>query len=338
MKLVVLGKGGSGKSALVNSLLGFGRSAPGAAEESNAGYSVSTEVRHYNNRRDDIHVEVWDTPSLHENSARKTLSQLSDRTKGNADVVLFCIALSRGMRVDDSYYKLISILTEVYTERLWNHAIFVLTFANDLPYKEERQRDQHERTVKNVQEELQLAMQRAGVDSSIADCVPLLTAGYNEGVLKHETDDWNKRLFERCRERLNTNPEDPLLKQKKPPPLVPGFIRKYFILTILGVGGSTSVLLFVLHGHFMSVIVASAALSLACVSVGTPVGMAASIGSLWIPLVTMCGGWKALVVTLVFGMLGSIIGVRTIKSSSGVAIAATLGGIIGGLVYLYRFL
>ena len=214
MKLVVLGKGGSGKSALVNSLLGFGRSAPGAAEESNAGYSVSTEVRHYNNRRDNIHVEVWDTPSLHENSARKTLSQLSDRTKGNADVVLFCIALSRGMRVDDSYYKLISILTEVYTERLWKHSIFVLTFANDPPYKEEMQRDQHERTVKNVQEELQLAMQRAGVDSSIADCVPLLTAGYNEGVLKHETDDWNKRLFERCRERLNPNTEDPLLKQK----------------------------------------------------------------------------------------------------------------------------
>ena len=212
MKLLLIGKEGSGKSALVNSLLGFYREDPAAAKESSEGYSATTNVECYTNHRDGDKVELYDTPGLgNEKSARKVLNLVTDVTKGDVDLVLFCIALSRGMRVDDSYHKLISLLTRIYTKPVWNRTIFVLTFVNDPPHKDG---SQHHQTIRNVKQQLHRAMLLAGVDSVMADSVPLLTAGYDRGVLPHETEDWNERLFNECRKRGTSNSsfEGPLLQ------------------------------------------------------------------------------------------------------------------------------
>jgi hypothetical protein len=210
MKLLVLGKEGSGKSALVNSLLEFNREDPRAAKESSEGYSATTRVQCYGDYRGGINVELYDTPGLgNDQSAKKILDQVVDVTKGDVDLVLFCVTLSRGMRVDDSYHKLISLLTRTYTERVWSHTIFVLTFVNDPPHKDG---SQHHQTIRNVKQQLHRAMLLAGVDSSIANSVPLLTAGYDRGVLPHETEDWNERLFTECRKPGNYSGEGPLLQ------------------------------------------------------------------------------------------------------------------------------
>ena len=214
MKLLVLGKEGSGKSALVNSLLEFNREDPRAAKESSEGYSATTRVQCYGDYRGGINVELYDTPGLgNEQSARNILDQVVDVTNGNVDRVLFCIALSRGIRVDDSYCNLISLLTRMYTQRVWPHTIFVLTFVNDPPYKEVSQRELHQQTVQNVKQQLHRAMLLAGVDGSIANSVPLLTAGYDRGALPHETEDWNERLFNECRKPGISGLEGPLLQR-----------------------------------------------------------------------------------------------------------------------------
>jgi hypothetical protein len=215
MKLLVLGKEGSGKSALVNSLLEFNREDPRAAKESSEGYSATTRVQCYGDYRGGINVELYDTPGLgNDQSAKKILDQVVDVTKGDVDLVLFCVTLSRGMRVDDSYHRLISLITRTYTERVWCQTVFVLTFVNDPPFKEVSQKELHQLTVRNVKQQLHRAMLLAGVDSSIANSVPLLTAGYDRGVLPHETEDWNERLFNECRTRemANSSGEGPLLQ------------------------------------------------------------------------------------------------------------------------------
>ena len=112
MKILVLGKEGSGKSALINSLLGFDRNSHNAARESDFGASSTTTVKGYVNYRDGIEVVMYDTPGLgNEPSARKVLNQVCDVTEGSVDCIICCIALSIGMRVDDSYYKIIEITT-----------------------------------------------------------------------------------------------------------------------------------------------------------------------------------------------------------------------------------
>ena len=208
-KLLVLGKEGSGKSALVNSLLGLNREDPAAAKESSEGYSATTNVECYTNHRDGVKVEVYDTPGLgNEQSARKIL-QVVDVTKGDVDRVLFCIALTRGMRVDDSYHRLISLITQTYTQHIWSRTAFVLTFVNDTPYQEVSQKELHQRAIENIKQQLHRAMLRAGVDGSIANSVPLLTAGYDRGVLPHETEDWTERLFNDCHRPVNSSFEGP---------------------------------------------------------------------------------------------------------------------------------
>ena len=199
MKLVLLGKGGSGKSALVNHLLQFSPGDLRAAKESGAGVGVSSVPRLYENYRDGVLVEVWDTPGLdNESNAQQILKKLSESTKERADVVLFCVALSRAMRIDDSYRKLISLLTKTYKPDLWKQTIFVLTFVNETAYKADHQTEKHMGIVQNVKRELQQTLVQAGVSGAIANSVPLLTAGYDSEILPHETEDWNERLFREC--------------------------------------------------------------------------------------------------------------------------------------------
>lgn len=210
----MLGKEGSGKSALVNSLLGFNREDSRAAPESNLGYSATKSVDSYVEQRHGIEVKVYDTPGLgNERNAQMILDQVCKKTNDDVDVVLFCIALSRGMRIDDSYYKLISLLTRTFEQNFWKSTIFVLTFVNDPPYKEVSQRERHQLTIKNVKQELERAMKFANIDASIAESVPLVTAGYESGCLPHETGDWNETLFDACRQRERLRSVAPLLQR-----------------------------------------------------------------------------------------------------------------------------
>ena len=212
MKLVLLGKGGSGKSALVNHLLQFSPGDLRAAKESGAGVGVSSGPRLYENYRDGVLVEVWDTPGLdNESNAQQILKKLSESTKERADVVLFCVALSRAMRIDDSYRKLISLLTKTYKPDLWKQTIFVLTFVNETAYKADHQTEKHMGIFQNVKRELQQTLVQAGVSGAIANSVPLLTAGYDSEILPHETEDWNERLFRECSKKANSNFVAPLV-------------------------------------------------------------------------------------------------------------------------------
>ena len=160
-------------------------------------------------------VELYDTPGLgNERNAQIVLDQICKETNDEVDVVLFCIALSRGIRVDDGYYKLISLLTKMFGQNFWSKTIFVLTLVNDSPYKEVSQGELHRRTIQNVKQELERAMRIANVDSSIAESVPLLPAGYERGCFQHEAREWSETLFNECRERESVRSEVPLLQRK----------------------------------------------------------------------------------------------------------------------------
>lgn len=194
MKVLVLGKGGSGKSALVNSLCKIDREGPEAAPESDSGCSATHCVRPYVTRRDGEDLVLYDTPGLDDQKrARQALDEVCDVTKGEVDVVLFCIALSRGLRIDDSYTELISVLAEAFGQSLWTQLIFVLTFAGD------EDTSQREQKTKNVTEQLTRAVKAAGAEESEAESVTVLSAGYS--VNQGAAEDWSEKIIEACRQR-----------------------------------------------------------------------------------------------------------------------------------------
>ena len=190
--MLVLGKGGSGKSALINSLRGItDREGPEAAPESNEGISVTEDVRCYVARKHGLEFELYDTPGLGDReSARQVIDRASDIISGDGNVVLFCIALSRGLRIDDSCINQISFLAETFGHKLWPQIVFVLTFAEGVA------QSQRELKIKNVTEQLTQAMLNVGVDKAIADSVPCLPSDYGE-----TQKDWHDKIFNACRER-----------------------------------------------------------------------------------------------------------------------------------------
>ena len=190
--MLVLGKGGSGKSALINSLRGItDREGPEAAPESNEGISVTEDVRCYVARKHGLEFELYDTPGLGDReSARQVIDRASDIISGDGNVVLFCIALSRGLRIDDSCINQISFLAETFGHKLWPQIIFVLTFAESVSH------GQRELKIKNVTEQLTHAMLKVGVDKAIADSVPCLPSDYGE-----TQKDWHDKIFDACCER-----------------------------------------------------------------------------------------------------------------------------------------
>ena len=191
--MLILGKGGSGKSALINSLRKIDSEHPEAAPESDAGCSATDSVRSYATRGDGVDIELYDSPGLDDKKgARQVLEEAFDVTNGDVNAVLFCIALSRGLRIDDSYTELISVLAETFGQGLWSQLIFVLTFAEDADTSQSRQK------IKHVTEQLTRVMTAAGAGKSVAESVAVLPAGYaaNQG-----TEDWREKVIDACRQR-----------------------------------------------------------------------------------------------------------------------------------------
>ena len=124
----------------------------------------------------------------------------------------------------------------MYTRRVWRQTIFVLTFVNDSPHKDDSQREPHQQTIQNIRQQLHHALQ---IDGTIAnsESIPLLTAGYNRGVLPHETEEWNESIFNECRKRGAYKSEGPLLYKGFRPLDVQSVIKHLEMIGYITVGG-----------------------------------------------------------------------------------------------------
>lgn len=80
-------------------------------------------------------------------------------------------------------------------------------------------------------------MQLAGVDSNVT--VPLLTAGYDRGVLPHEKKEWTEKLIEACRERATSSPAVVLHDQQREIPPATKNNKKHLSLDVLRTLGFT---------------------------------------------------------------------------------------------------
>ena len=184
LKILITGKTGSGKSSLINGLVG--------KMVTIEGETLTTTTKHasgYCFCVGGISFLVVDSPGLQDMELEDTetldlikreITSVSD----SFDLMIYCIDMT-SKRVDASDKQAIVHLTECFGERIWRNAVFVLTFANWVS-----QPPRHQGTIVNFftkrLEEFKKILDgiliKARVSENMVKDVPVIPAGYWEPV------------------------------------------------------------------------------------------------------------------------------------------------------------
>ena len=127
MILAVIGRSGTGKTTLINNMLGV--------ECENDGGGATTAIHSHGNDIEGVQIEIFDTPGLGmpDQDEKHVFVDLQKITEKKVDALLYCLSILPNSKLDDvdseKHHKL---LTRVFGKNTWEKTIIVLnfTFAN----------------------------------------------------------------------------------------------------------------------------------------------------------------------------------------------------------------
>ena len=227
LRILVTGKTGQGKSTLVNGLLG------GAVvvKEGTGAERCTTEVEEFTATINNILVIVYNSPGLQDGTANEEeyLRNMRDKCQ-KLSLVLYCTKMVNTRPTDDDMNAMMR-LTEAFGEGFWEHAVFVLTFANkeDCTRKDARDKDtepeppfddnkgwallmksRFEGRVQIWKEELyNFLINEVKVNPSIANGIPVIPTGDHRATRDNcnplhlpDRENWLQSLREACSQRV----------------------------------------------------------------------------------------------------------------------------------------
>ena len=131
----VAGKGGSGRSTLINSILGVERRwwhKSQSADERHTVFPVANdEMKIVENKIGDVNVCMRDAPSLMSSGRVKHGKPwyYFENITDIVDLCLFCVDVSK-LRFDEELSEAMKELHKILGKDIWKKTLFVLTFAN----------------------------------------------------------------------------------------------------------------------------------------------------------------------------------------------------------------
>ena len=173
---MVTGRIRQGKSKLVNSLIG-----KVAAKEGVGPRSVTHNIESFTQDIQGVQVTLVDTPGFSDlnKSDDNIVSEIGKEIGDEPiDLILFCVRMDGALERDE--YRIMRILTRVFGQSIWEHAVFVLTFANNV----KADLDTFTQTLEEWDEMLhEYAHSKGGVQADIAEQIPVVVAGDEEESL-----------------------------------------------------------------------------------------------------------------------------------------------------------
>ncbi|XP_011406553.1 PREDICTED: uncharacterized protein LOC105314214 isoform X1 [Amphimedon queenslandica] len=139
LRLLVTGKTGEGKSALINGLLGAKVAVEGADSE-----RCTAKVQEYKAELEGVPVTVFDSPGLQDGTEMENeyLEDMKKKCK-TLNLVLYCTRMTNNRLKEEDKHAILK-LTAAFGQNFWKHTVLVLTFANreDVERSDERDEDE----------------------------------------------------------------------------------------------------------------------------------------------------------------------------------------------------
>ena len=178
LKILVCGKTGTGKSTLLNTLLGQTVFETGGPATKTVG-PVTTEVKSVRTDIQDVLLEIFDSPGLQDctDNDRKYLDDMRKKCKDFC-LILYCIDMATA-RWDDKDSKTIELLTKTFGQEMWKKAILVLTKANTVMPTEPGV-DEHthcKTTLETFEGQFQKQLTQLNVSKEVSVNIPIVATG-----------------------------------------------------------------------------------------------------------------------------------------------------------------
>jgi len=146
-----------------------------------------------------VKITVFDTPGLADgtDNDERYLRQMKEKVN-TVDLFLFCTDMS-SKRFSDDDTKTITKLTETFGARLWDHALVVLTFANQVDLGNTNDGQQRislfQKKIGLFQEKIQDFLRKKGVPEEAATNLPFVPAGKVTQPRLPDRENWLMALW-----------------------------------------------------------------------------------------------------------------------------------------------
>ena len=178
------GKTGTGKSSLINAIVGQ----KNTAKEGKDLGGVTRAVTLFTAEINDVTFNIWDSPGLQDTTEDDgaITGRIKSTLKENCQhlhLLLYCIRMDRD-RFEKNEEEAIKHFTDIFKPKIWETSVFALTFANHVLPPSERDTDEDapkwfKERIGKFQKKIVNALVSAGMDREKALKVPVIPTGYH---------------------------------------------------------------------------------------------------------------------------------------------------------------
>ena len=206
IRILITGKTGTGKSALINGIIGTN-----ASKEGGLLNRTTSKVEEFKRVAQGVKMLLYDSPGLQDRTKNEKAYLLDMEKKcKEVDLVLYTIKMS-DQRVNVGDVEAMKKLTNAFSEKFWERAMFVLTFANEVrdpenPEDVDANQAFFEKKLKTWLKVLpETVRDELKITKKLSKSIPIVPAGFYKKVHLPGRRYWFSQLWRAMFDRMKEN-------------------------------------------------------------------------------------------------------------------------------------